>query len=527
MKWLLAFPISTVLLAQTMIPNGAPASHVFDGRIDEWRALPPTFVLRSTTGGRKAKVWVRQDREGLLIAGEVLGGAPDFPGKESEMLQKDHVEVWLAPEHAPVFPKVGWGNMFGPVIVNKRQDCIDYGNTHMHDFVTSYAENCDAWLAAVAEHRPRVARLFVRQFLLSPGLTVEGYAQPAWEKIVKGYTDTGWESMKPNAWPIIPPPNDPYPKYTRPLNPDELPSFKAVPFEGGYGFESLVPWESMPPLTSLDLKSLRLMVDVFSAHTGTPKNQPFSTSSPTRRYGVSSTMNLVQFAAGRKFHVTACEYPLQEMDLPANVPGPAFFRATAADEVMATMILVNEYGYHSFTPEGESPEVVTLHHWQQPLAGITTSTACGSQLAVRDAAGIHRLTTEGDKDTVAGLAQPDGAYLLKSGPTVNQDFDDSALDPCMECKVVDLHIWLVTPHSQPKQMLELHEKAGIQSLMLDRDIQLSADWSKVTIYRETSREPSEWESETLCRQGFEYKSCAKVAHSSPPPLPRVVEPVPQ
>jgi len=76
-------------------------------------------------------------------------------------------------------------------------------------------------------------------------------------------------------------------------------------------------------------------------------------------------------------------------------------------------------------------------------------------------------------------------------------------------------------------MLELHEKAGIQSLMLDRDIQLSADWSKVTIYRETSREPSEWESETLCRQGFEYKSCAKVAHSSPPPLPRVVEPVPQ
>jgi len=127
---------------------------------------------------------------------------------------------------------------------------------------------------------------------------------------------------------------------------------------------------------------------------------------------------------------------------------------------------------------------------------------------------------------VAGLAQPDGAYLLKSGPTVNGIFDESALDPCLECKVVDLYKWLVTPHGEPKPMLDLHEKAGSEYLMLDRDIQLSADWSKVTVYRETSREPSEWESDTLCRQGFEYKSCAKVAHSSPPPLPRVVEPVP-
>src|ERR1700689_2238371 len=167
MKWLLAFQVSTLLWGQTVIPNGAPASHVFDGRIDEWRPLAPTFVLRSTTGGRKARVWVRQVPEGLLIAGEVLGDAPDFPSEESEMLQKDHVEVWLAPEHPPVFPKVGWGNMFGPVIVSKRQDCIAYGNTHMHEWVPDYAENCDAWLAAVAAHRPLVERLFVRQFLLS------------------------------------------------------------------------------------------------------------------------------------------------------------------------------------------------------------------------------------------------------------------------------------------------------------------------------------------------------------------------
>lgn len=529
MKWLLVFPISTLLLAQTAIPNGAPASHVFEGRIDEWRALAPTFVLRSTTGGRKARVWVRQTPEGLLIAGEVLGGAPDFPGEESEMLQKDHVEVWLAPEHPPIFPKVGWENMFGSVTVAKRQDCIDYGNKTMHEWVPDYAASCDAWLAEVAVHRPLVARLSVRQFLLSPAVTVEAYAQPAWEEIAHGHMnrDFEWGPLNPSAMPsFTSPPNDAYPKSSRPLNPEELPSFNAVPFDGGYGFESLVPWASMPPLTSLDLKSLRLMVDVFSAHKGAPKNQPFSTSSPARRYGYPSTMNLVTLAAGRKFHVTACEYPLEEVDRARDESVPAFFRPAAADEVIETMILVNEYGHRQFTPAGESPELVTVNHWQQALAGSTTVTACGPQLAVRDAGGIHRLRTEGDKDRLEALAQPDGAYLLKSGPTENGIFVKSAFDPCLQCRVVDLYIWLVSPHGEPRQILDLHENAGNEFLMLDRDIRMSADWSKVTIYRETSREPSEWESETLCRQGFEYHSCEKVAHSSPPPLPRVVEPVP-
>ena len=144
--------------------------------------------------------------EGLLIAGEVLGGPPDFPGEESEMLQKDHVEVWLAPEHPPLFPKVGWENMFGSVISTKRQDCIDYGNNNMHGFVTDYAASCDAWLADIAEHRRRVARLFVRQFLLSPDVTVEAYARPAWEKIVNGWIDTKWDPLDPNAMPSFKPP---------------------------------------------------------------------------------------------------------------------------------------------------------------------------------------------------------------------------------------------------------------------------------------------------------------------------------
>jgi hypothetical protein len=500
MKWWLAFPVSTLLLGQTIIPDSAPAMHVFDGQIGEWQSLAPTFVLRSTTGGRKARVWVRQAPEGLLIAGEVLGPAPDFPAEESEMFHKDHVEVWLAPEVPPRFPKIGWENMAGSVTVGKRQDCIEY----VKEWMPGYEATCDAWLAEVAVHRPLVARLFVRQFALSPAVAVEAYAQPAWEHIAHDHMDLDPE------W--------------GPLHPKELPSFKAVPFDGGYGFESVVPWAAMPPLTSLDLKSLRLMVDVFSAHQGALNSQPFSTTSPTRRYGNSSTMNLVKLAACRKFRVTACEYPLEEVDGPTDSTVPAFFRPAAADEVLQTMILANEYSHRGFAAEGESPRLVTVDHWQQALAGSTTVTACGPQLTVRDSGGTHRLRIEGDKETLKVLAQPDGAYLLKSGPTVNGDFDKARYDPCLECKVVDLYVWWVGLRGEPRQMLELHEKVGNGLLMLDRDIHLSADWSKVTIYRETSHEPSEWESETLCRQEFEYKSCGKAAQSGAP-LPRVVEPL--
>jgi hypothetical protein len=268
------------------------------------------------------------------------------------------------------------------------------------------------------------------------------------------------------------------------------------------------------------------MVDVFSAHKGAPKNQPFSTSSPTRRYGYSSTLNLVKLAAGRKFRVTACEYTLEEVGRARDETARGFFRPAAADEVMQTMIFVNMYGHREFVPSGESPELSTVDHWQQALAGSSTVTACGPDLAVRDAGVTQRLKTQGDKETLQALAQPEGAYLLKLGPTVNSDFDKTSWDPCLQCQVVDFYLWWMSPHGEPKQILELHERAGSELLMLDRDIQLSADWSKVTIYRETSHDPSEWESETQCRQGFAYKSCGKVAHSAPPPLPRVVQPVP-
>ncbi len=92
-----------LLMAQTVIPNGAPPSHVFDGQIDEWKALAPTFVLRSTTGGRKAKVWVRQVPEGLLIAGEVLGVSPEFRSEESEILTQMTVWPFLNAVRLPIY----------------------------------------------------------------------------------------------------------------------------------------------------------------------------------------------------------------------------------------------------------------------------------------------------------------------------------------------------------------------------------------------------------------------------------------
>ena len=498
MKLLLVFASLALLLpGQTVISNGAPPSFVFDGRIDEWKTLEPTFVLRSTTGGRKARVWVRQVPEGLLIAGEVLGPPPDFPSEETEMLNKDHVEIWLAPENPPKFPKIGWHNILGPVTIEKRQDCIDYVKKNSPGDEAS----CDKWLAEVARDRSRVARLFARQFGLSPDVAVEAYAKPAWEALSR---NGDWKQLEPR----------------------QMPSFKAEPFDGGYGFESVISWEAMPPFTSLDWKSMRLMVDVFSAHKGAPKNQPFSTSSPTRRYGDLSTLNLVKLAVGRRFRVTECEYPLQELDQLNGSNVPAFFRPTPADDVMEVMIFKNLGSRTQMTPQGQSPSQEAFDHWQRPLAvGSATVTACGPSLRLRDKSGIHVLDVEGDKDVLAALEQPDRGYLVMSGPTVSPVDNSDRFDPCFQCMVVDLAVTRVGPRGETSKLLELHEATGSDpELLLDRDIHVNENWSKVTIYRETRHQPSEWESETLCRERLEYKSCGKNARSGPP-SPRVVMPL--
>ncbi|HLK67695.1 MAG TPA: hypothetical protein VKU19_29895 [Bryobacteraceae bacterium] len=503
MKWLLFTFLICSLHSQTVIPEGTPGGYQFDGQVKEWKASPPTFPLRpSPTGGRTASVWVRQVPEGILVAGEVQGAAPDFARTAADMVHKDHVEIWLAPEKAPQFPPVGWSNNMMEDVGGTEKDCVEV----VSQWASGREGECKAWLAGVAAHRRRLTRLFVRQYGLTPYAVTEAFATPAWEQIVK--TTTSFKEI----W--------------TPLRPSRMPTFRAATNDTGYSFEALLPWESLPPMPTLQLKSLRLMVDVFSSHPGDPKDQPFSTSSPTRKYGDPATFNVVSLAASRDYRITDCQYPL-EGHSDSGSRQPAVFQPARELNISQSLVLMNPNSFRNWGPSGESPTVVAANHFQKPVAPNVA--VCGPTLAWSTPSGIRRFKEDVDMATLDTRAQPDGSYLVKTGPNLASESLFLRIDPCLYCVNVEMHIYQVGPQGEPKPVFDFQEALGEPSASrtVDLDLHLSPDWSKVTVYREVAGDgDTHWTSEIFCREATEYKSCGENP-ASPAPSPRVIEPAKQ
>ena len=69
---------------------------------------PDVTLVPHGADARHGHIWVQNVGNGLLIAGEVDGGPPDFPRNKNLILERDHVEIWLADAKDPELPPVGW-----------------------------------------------------------------------------------------------------------------------------------------------------------------------------------------------------------------------------------------------------------------------------------------------------------------------------------------------------------------------------------------------------------------------------------
>ena len=407
--------------------------------------------------------------------------------------------MWIAPDKLPAMPVPGWSNAMGSVKVTKRQDCADY----VKKWMPGKEADCDSWLRQVARHRSRTERLFARQYGLSPAVTVEAFAKPAWEQIVANGDPSPWKRIEPAGTPV----------------------FKAALTEGGYGFEALVPWEALPPISSLDLKDLRLMVDVFSAHKGPARDQPFSSSSATRKYGNLATLNRVTLAEGRRFRVTGCEYPLATQFEEETLSG--FFLPAQADMIGQLMFLVNPGGHHEWTPNSDSPIVAVADFAEKEL--MPGLSGCGPRFAWRDASGAHRSEMTVDTATLEAMSDSGGAYLVKSGPWIGDTIFKDRYTPCFACAPVEFHLFRAGPHGEVKKLVDIQEFRGEEShrerRTWDADVLISADWSTVTLYRLAgdSKNSAHWESDRFCREGIEYKSCG-TNRNAMEPSPRALVP---
>lgn len=216
--------------------------------VGEFTKNPPDITLiPQGEGARHGRVWVRIVGDGLLIAGEVDGGPPSFPQDKNEILAKDHVEVWLAASRDVDMPEVGWANYFGETTLPRGSDsCVDLpaGPQEQSDA----EKKCRDWAERQFRYRRYLRRLFVRQWLVAPGFSIESFAVPAYSTLLKELA--GEQEMYVNEGPRLLKPRG----EVRAWISNEAP---------GYSFQILVPFSALPPLSSLKLSDLYLLVDVF------------------------------------------------------------------------------------------------------------------------------------------------------------------------------------------------------------------------------------------------------------------------
>ncbi|MDE3109920.1 MAG: hypothetical protein KGL02_08260, partial [Acidobacteriota bacterium] len=166
----LALFCAPLLCAQEPAEISVPEFHSasFSGSVSAFAATPADIVLTGKqSGSRRGRLWIRNVGAGLLIAGEVQGGPPDFPRDQNSLFSKDHVEIWLAAGADPIFPPIGWGNQFGQTqLPNGAASCAnpdsEQGSSMFEANSPKARRECREWVARQETYRRYFRRLFLR-----------------------------------------------------------------------------------------------------------------------------------------------------------------------------------------------------------------------------------------------------------------------------------------------------------------------------------------------------------------------------
>lgn len=312
-----------------------------DGDLKEFQG-PPQVVLgpaQQVAGTQKAtgphdfsaKIWLRMNKEGLWIAGQVKDDKIQFPQPTSAWLNADHIELWLAFPQAQM-PVMGFANQFGfhPVAQEKACQGADFQGT---------ASECVAWFRKQSERRQWLPHLFQRQFMIAPGQIQETW----WSRI------QGKEKL-----------DLPLPEQV--CCDRDMSVFKAIP--GGYQFEAHIPSQYWPATQEWPVKKAKVLVDVVDNDTGSAQQEHFFSSSPQRRLGQPQTFNPLTLAY--KPETGEEEFPL-EPSVTAELlqENPLMFVFPAYPQQILGFINL-AMGYQ-FQPTEPSPSLVRHEISSKPL----------------------------------------------------------------------------------------------------------------------------------------------------------------
>ncbi len=493
----------------------------------------PTFTLiPKEQGARTGKVWVRSGWDGICIQGEVNGAAPQWAAKPSGLLEKDHVEVWLATSPQVRMPLIGWGNQFGDAKLKSADGCAKAVDSFLGTGTVDTSK-CRKWYAKQLGYRAWLRRLFVRQWVIAGeygGSVEEEYAEQAWQTLKA-------EKFKVDL-PV-------------PLRPHEFDGVEASAgmAKEGYVFQIFIPYSAFPAAPNLKLSDLWLMVDVFNPAPAGRKTGPYSTTSSRRVWGEPATFNHVKLDKPVRYALSPCEAPLTEENMYGDKLPAWFFPVepkSAKDSPVVVgkdFVLANPAGGYLYQPGGMSPEVdVHEHFWKKLGAG---EWVCGPHMGFRRAGvthwavpvktqhctmvsiSAHSITRncwmkgtsfDLDKRGFDARAIGDGIVLVRSGPysTTLSAFGSGM---CGLCTVANLDFYTISQEGKAGKALELNPVlSGMGDEPMGADFSISPDWKTVTEFDRYDGK-SGWTSTKYCFDGTMYKKCGGSSDANPPNPP--------
>jgi hypothetical protein len=364
------------------------------------------------------------------------------------------------------------------------------------------------WFRRQASIRPAVTRLFTRRWSIAPSLVVETFARPAFAALDTN-AQRALEALAPGARP-----DAPRARFTRAVR-------------GGYTFDVTVPWSALPPVQSLRLSELRIVVDVYGA--GTASTTARSTTAPAASAADPATFPAVALSTPREWQITPCQATLADpviqngagvSPLGASDSAIVYIRPAAALDLRQVIVLDDLAQGYQYEPDSSttSPVAHIARYWAIPLG--KGEMLCGPHLAYHRAAGVTRSDATIDvTDSLTTRRLANGDLLVKAGPRVFYSYYGSG--QCGACPRVSLEVYHLD-HASGAITAAFSSFDVAEPDFRDVDIIVAPDWSEITILESSTTfaatPVTTWRSTTHCYRAprHVYEECRHRDLPGPP-----------
>ncbi len=449
---------------------------------------------------------LNDNEHGIIVSGIVNNIIPNWPTSIEEMSLKDHIEIWLTDVNDMQLPPVGWGHQFGYKEVNKAEDCLTIfpfagpQGGYDQETVIRYREECKKWYQEQLLYRHSFQKLFLRQWQLAPNMAREIYAFPEFQLLDKK-TKTALAILEPA----------------------ELPKIKFLAeniANSGYKFQFLIPWNLFPPMQSLQIRDVKIRVDIFHATNGNNKLTSYSTISAIIPPQGPELLNLFSLSVPREYLLTQCKYNLAIIPeaisrspenggrYPTFSENAKTYYLPSDDKYLKNILLVDNptRGYQTIPDiDSKSPVLYAVDLWDKKIGFDII--LCGPKLAILK----HNKIVYSDfisisSDLLEFKDFDNKKIILKKGPNIFYSYygsGEGGANPRMSLNMFSLD-------KNNGKINSLLEELRFGEEEKAFNVTFTPDWRRIDISVSPTR-LSDWENVSYCLHttNLKYGICPK------------------